>query len=221
MDGNGRWATRRGLPKIAGHTAGIKSVEEVMRAASDLGVKILTLYTFSTENWKRPKKEVDALMMLLENYLDRETERIKKEGVRIHAIGRIAGLPPKVQLKLRRAEEKTSHNKKLLLNIALNYGGRAEIVDAVKKMSEDMAERRLGPEYITEENFTNYLYTAGLPDPDILIRTSGEMRISNFLLWQISYAELYVTDKFWPDFKKKDLEEAILACQKRDRRYGG
>jgi len=221
MDGNGRWAKKRRLPKIAGHRAGIKSVEEVMRAAEELGIKILTLYTFSTENWNRPRPEIDALMNLLEGYLERETDRIASEGVRLHAIGRIAKLPPGIQIKLRKAEEKTSRNKKILVNIAINYGGRAEIVDAAKKILEDVNERRLTSDYITENTFSDYLYTAGIPDPDMLIRTSGEMRISNFLLWQISYSEIHVTKTLWPDFRKKDLEKAILDYQRRERRYGG
>jgi len=221
MDGNGRWAKKRRLPKIAGHRAGIKSVEEVIRAAEDIGIKILTLYTFSTENWNRPRPEIDALMNLLEGYLERETDRIASEGVRLHAIGRIANLPPGIQNKLRKAEEKTSRNKKILVNIAINYGGRAEIVDAAKKILEDVNERRLTSDYITENTFSDYLYTAGIPDPDMLIRTSGEMRISNFLLWQISYSEIHVTKTLWPDFRKKDLEKAILDYQRRERHYGG
>ncbi|GAF69133.1 unnamed protein product, partial [marine sediment metagenome] len=209
------------LPKIAGHKAGVKSVEEVIKAAKELGIKVLTLYTFSTENWKRPKKEIDALMYLLENYLDRKTEKIAAEGIRIHAIGRIAALPPTVQLKLRKAEEKTAKNSRLLVNLALNYGARSEIVDATKKIVEVVKRGELKQDDISEENFPDYLYTAGIPDPDMLIRTSGEMRLSNFLLWQISYAEIYVTEKFWPDFGKKDLEKAVLDYQQRQRRYGG
>ncbi len=221
MDGNGRWAKKRHLPKILGHREGVKSVEEIIKAAKDLGIKILTLYAFSTENWKRPRKEIDALMMLLENYLDRETERIAKEGVRIRAIGRTEGLPERIQLKIKKAEEKTASNKDILVNLALNYGARSEIVDAVKKISEEIKAGTLKPCDISEDNFSDYLYTAGLPDPELLIRTSGEMRVSNFLLWQISYAEIYVTEKFWPDFRKKDLEKAILDYQARERRYGG
>jgi undecaprenyl diphosphate synthase len=221
MDGNGRWAAKRRLPKIAGHREGIKTVEEIIKAAKSLGIKILTLYTFSTENWKRPKREIDALMRLLEGYLDRETERIAKEGVRIHAIGRISGLPASVQLKLRKTEERTSKNKDILVNLALNYGSRSEIVDAAKKICDEVKQNKLNPDDISENSFSDYLYTAGLPDPDLLIRTSGEMRISNFLLWQLSYAEIYITKKFWPDFRKKDLEKAIGDYQERDRRYGG
>lgn len=221
MDGNGRWARRRLLPKIAGHRAGIKSVEEVIKAAKELGIKILTLYVFSTENWKRPKREIDALMRLLEAYLDREAERIAKEGIRIRGIGRIAGLPAAVQLKLRKIEERTIKNSDILVNLALNYGARSEIVDAAKKIAKSVKQNKLNPDDISEDNFSDYLYTAGLPDPDMLIRTSGEMRVSNFLLWQISYAEIYITKKLWPDFRKKDLEKAILDYQEKDRRYGG
>ena len=221
MDGNGRWARNRRLPKIAGHSAGVKSVEGIIKAARELGIKILTLYTFSTENWKRPKKEIDSLMGILGNYLDHETERIAGEGIRVRAIGRISGLPPSIQLKLRKIEEKTLHNSAILVNMALNYGARSEIVDAARKIAEEVKETRLRPEDISEENFGNYLYTIGLPDPDLLIRTSGEARVSNFLLWQISYAEIYITKKLWPDFGKKDLKNAILDYQRRQRRYGG
>lgn len=221
MDGNGRWARKHHFPKIAGHRAGVKSVEEVIKAAKELGVKILTLYTFSTENWKRPKIEIDGLMKLLEDYLDRETEKIAKENVRIRAIGRIAALPPAVQLKLRKIEERTIANNAILVNLALNYGGRSEIVDATRKISEEIKQERLKPDDLSEDKFAGYLYTVGLPDPDLLIRTSGEARVSNFLLWQISYAEIHITKKLWPDFRKKDLEKAILDYQKRQRRYGG
>ena len=220
MDGNGRWAKRRHLPKIVGHRAGVKSVEEIIKAAKEIGIKILTLYTFSTENWKRPKKEIGALMKLLEDYLDRETERIAKDNIRIHAIGRISALPAAVQLKLRKAEEKTINNDAILVCLALNYGGRTEIVDACRKISQDVKERVLALDDISEDKFSDYLYTVGLPDPDLLIRTSGESRISNFLLWQISYAEIHITKKLWPDFRKKDLEKAILDYQSRERRYG-
>ncbi|MGB2705601.1 MAG: isoprenyl transferase [Candidatus Omnitrophota bacterium] len=221
MDGNGRWARCRRLPKVAGHRAGVKSVEEVIKAARELGIKILTLYAFSTENWKRSSKEIDALMGLLEGYLDRETEKIAKEGIRVRAIGRISGLPPSIQLKLRKIEAKTIHNSAILVNLALNYGSRSEIVDAARKIAEEVKKGRIRPDDISEENFGDYLYTAGLPDPDLLIRTSGEARVSNFLLWQISYAEIYITKKLWPDFGKKDLKYAILDYQKRKRRYGG
>ena len=220
MDGNGRWAKRKGLPKIAGHRAGAKSVEETIKAAREAGIEILTLYTFSTENWKRPKKEVDSLMKLLETYLDKESERLAKKDIRIKAIGRIEGLPEGVRDKIKKIEEKTKDNKGLLLNLALNYGSRPEITDAAKKIAEEVKIGNLSPEDISEEVFEKYLYTKDIPDPDLLIRTSGEMRLSNFLLWQLSYAEIYVTDTLWPDFRKKDLEEAITEYQKRERRYG-
>lgn len=220
MDGNGRWARKKHLPKIAGHKAGVKSIEETIKAAKKLGIPVLTLYAFSTENWKRPKREVDALMRLLEDYLDRETEKLAKKDIRLKAIGRISAFPPAVQQKLQRAEEKTSENK-TLVNLALNYGGRAEIIDACKKICEKARRGALRIESLSEAEFSNYLYTAGLPDPDLLIRTSGEMRISNFLLWQSTYSEIYITKKFWPDFRKEDLEDAIIEYQRRERRYGG
>ena len=220
MDGNGRWAKKRHLPKIVGYREGVKRVEEIIRAAKELGIKTLTLYTFSTENWKRPKPEVDALMRLLEDYLDRETERLAKEGVRFRMIGRISHLSSGLQLKIRKSEERTINNRTIFLNMALNYGGRAEIVDATKKIAEAVKRSELDLEDISEESFPNYLYTVGTPDPELLIRTSGEMRVSNFLLWQVSYSEIYVTEKFWPDFRKKDLEKAVIEYQKRERRYG-
>ena len=220
LDGNGRWARKRHLPKIAGHYAGMKSVEETIKSAKDIGIKILTLYVFSTENWKRPKKEVDALMKLLEEYIDLKADKLAKEGVRVHAIGRISRLPRAVQIKLGQLEEKTINNKLILVNFALNYGARTEIVDAVKKICEEVKRGTIDTDDISENNFSDYLYTTGIPDPDLLIRTSGEMRISNFLLWQISYAEIYVTKKLWPDFKRRDLERAVLNYQNRERRYG-
>jgi len=221
MDGNGRWARRRHFPKIAGHKAGIKSVEETIKAAREFGIKILTLYAFSTENWKRPRKEVDALMGLLENYLDHETEKISDWGVRIRAIGKINGLPSPIRVKLRRAEERTALNTAIFVNFALNYGSRSEIIDAARKIAEEVKANRLDPNDISEKKFADYLYTAGMPDPDLLIRTSGEARMSNFLLWQISYSEIYITKKLWPDFRKKDLKAALLDYCKRERRYGG
>lgn len=221
MDGNGRWAKKRHLPKIAGHTAGVKSVEEIIKAAAAIGVKVLTLYAFSTENWKRPKFEIDALMRLLETYLDRETDRLFKEGIKLRVIGKLSSLSPSLQLKIRKTQEKTIKNTRITVVLALNYGGRSEIVDAAKKIAEDVKMDTIKPEEISEDNFGDYLYTVGLPDPDMLIRTSGEMRISNFLLWQISYAEIYITKKLWPDFKKADLEKAIIDYQERKRRYGG
>ena len=221
MDGNGRWARKRHLPTISGHYAGMKSVEEIIKSAKEIGIKVLTLYAFSTENWKRPKKEIAALMKLIEEYIDLKAKELAKANIRVNTIGRISALPPTVQLKIRQLEEKTINNHSLLVNFALNYGARSEIVDAVKKICDEVKRKTVNLDEITEENFSEYLYTVGIPDPDLLIRTSGEMRISNFLLWQISYAEIYITKKLWPDFRKKDLEQAIVDYQARERRYGG
>ncbi|OGW76809.1 MAG: di-trans,poly-cis-decaprenylcistransferase [Omnitrophica bacterium RIFCSPHIGHO2_02_FULL_46_20] len=221
MDGNGRWAKKKGLPKIVGHRAGIKSVEEAIKGAKELGVKILTLYTFSTENWKRPKYEVNALFKLLENYIDKELDLFDKNDIRLSAIGRMEGLPRIVREKLIKAIDRTKDNKSLILNIALNYGSRQEIVDAVRKILKDYEKGLVSIESIDEKTFSDYLYTKCMPDPDLLIRTSGEMRVSNFLLWQISYAEIYVTKKLWPDFRKSDFKKAIREYSARDRRYGG
>lgn len=220
MDGNGRWARERGLPKIMGHKKGAESVREVLKACGELGVKYLTLYAFSTENWKRPKKEIEGLMRLLGSQLDKETKNLNKNNVRLNAIGRIEELPEAVQLKLKKSMEFTRNNTGVTLTLALSYGSRAEIVDAVKKIISQIEQGDLRKEDIAEENFSNCLYTNTMPDPDLLIRTSGEMRVSNFLLWQISYAELYVTKKLWPDFGRKDLEKAIKEYQKRQRRFG-
>ena len=221
MDGNGRWAKRRGLPKIAGHRAGVKSIEEAIKGARESGVEILTLYAFSTENWKRPKYEVDALFKLLENYIDKEVESLVKNDIRLSVIGRIDGLPQVVQEKLKKTIDRTRNNKTLTLNIALNYGSRTEIVDAVRKIVGDYQKGLIVPDNIDEELLSDYLYTRGMPDPDLLIRTSGEMRVSNFLLWQISYAEIYVTKKLWTDFKKRDFFHAVSEYRKRERRHGG
>lgn len=220
MDGNGRWARSHRLPKLAGHRAGVKAAEEIVRAAGELGIKVLTLYTFSTENWKRPKREINALFALLENYLDKEEEKLNKNNIRFSIIGDIAGLPESVQKKLRLVIRSTRNNTGLILNLALNYGSRLEIITAVQRISTDVLEGRLSPDDIDEGRFSGYLYTKDLPDPDLLIRTSGEYRVSNFLLWQISYSELYITNKLWPDFKKEDLEEAIMDYGKRERRLG-
>ena len=221
MDGNGRWAAKRGLPRIAGHRAGAKSVQEAVSAAKELGVKILTLYTFSTENWKRPKYEINALFRLLESYIDRESDNLKKNNIRLSVIGKLSGLPESVVNKLNMVMEKTKNNDSLILNLALNYGSRTEIVDAVRNIAADCLTGKMMPENIDENVFTNYLYTKDIPDPDLLIRTSGEMRLSNFLLWQMSYTEIYVTKKLWPDFTKKDFKKAMLEYRKRERRYGG
>lgn len=214
MDGNGRWAKKRGLPRMVGHRKGIKRLKEIVPAAKDYGIKILTLFAFSTENWDRPKREIHGLFRALERYLRDEVEELQKNGIHLHPIGRLEKLPPFLQEELSRVERITKNNKGIILNLALNYGGRSDIVDAVKKI---IASR---PEKIDEETFSKYLYTSGQPDPDLLIRTGGEMRISNFLLWQLAYSELWITPTLWPDFKKEDLLQAILGYQKRERRFG-
>lgn len=215
MDGNGRWAKMRHLPKIAGHRHGIESVRRVVEYCRKLGIPVLTVYAFSTENWKRPKREVNALMGFIEEYLKKELDNFKKNQIRLNCIGRLDRLPPRIKKSIDEAMEETKSFSKLIFNVALNYGARSEIVDAVNKIIDSGRER------IDEESFNQFLYTKGLPDPDLLIRTSGEMRLSNFLLWQISYTEFYFTQKLWPDFTKEDLEKAIEAYQKRNRRYGG
>jgi undecaprenyl diphosphate synthase len=222
MDGNGRWARQRNLPRVAGHRAGIESVRTAVETCSRLGIQALTLYAFSVENWKRPRTEVDMLWRLLRIYLRRELPELMRNGIRFTCMGRLDGLPPQVRLHLENCIEATRLNTGLRLNVALNYSGRSELVDAVNAIVEDARlEGRLRDLYIDEESIAARLYTAGLPDPDLLIRTSGEKRISNFLLWQIAYAELYVTNTLWPDFRRTDLLDAILDYQKRDRRFGG
>ena len=219
MDGNGRWAGMRKLPRVAGHRAGTESVDDIVESCRRLGVEILTLYAFSIENWKRPKLEVRTLMRLLKEFIRKETRNVNENNIRFQAIGRIHELDESVREELRRITELTERNTGMTLNIALNYGGRAELVDAVKLI---LSKRGNGDSTeITEETISDSLYTSGLPDPDLLIRTSGEMRISNFLLWQIAYSEIYVTPVLWPDFRRKHLLEAISAYQQRDRRYGG
>ena len=217
MDGNGRWAAQRHLPRVEGHRAGIESVRDVVEGSARLGIKVLTLYAFSVENWKRPVSEVSTLMTLLKRYLRLELNTLLRNNIRFHVIGRAGDLAPDVRSELARGEEKTAGNTGMLVNIALNYGGRAEIVEAVKRL----IEAGVPADELDEQRFAGFLYTAGQPDPDLLIRTSGEMRVSNFLLWQIAYAEIWVTDTLWPDFRKRHLLEAVLAYQKRDRRYGG
>jgi len=217
MDGNGRWAAQRHLPRVEGHRAGIEAVRDTVECAARLGIQVLTLYAFSVENWKRPKSEVSTLMLLLKRYLRSELSTLLRNDIRFSVIGRIEELAPDIQAELREAIARTASNRGMLFNIALNYGGRAEIVDAARRAiaagipAEDLDERRFG----------EFLYTAGQPDPDLLIRTSGEMRVSNFLLWQIAYAEIWVTETLWPDFRRRHLLEAVVAYQKRDRRYGG
>jgi undecaprenyl diphosphate synthase len=217
MDGNGRWAAQRHLPRVEGHRAGIDSVREIVEGSARLGIRVLTLYAFSLENWKRPPAEVSTLMMLLKRYLRSELNTLLRNDIRFKVVGRIEDLSRDIQRELKDAEAKTATNGGMLFNIALNYGGRAEIVEAAKRMLID----RVPPDQVDEARFASYLYTAGQPDPDLLIRTSGEMRVSNFLLWQIAYAEIWVTDTLWPDFRKRHLLEAVLAYQKRERRYGG
>ena len=217
MDGNGRWAHKRGLPRPAGHRAGVESLRDVVNACSSLGIKYLTVYAFSTENWKRPEEEVNVLMNLLVEYLRKELQELNQNGVVINAIGRIDGLPVKAQQELQNAKIKTKNNSGLKLNLALNYGGRLEIIDAVNKIIKINENKSI----ITEENFNEYLYTSGQPDIDLMIRPSGELRTSNFLLWQSAYAEFWFTDCLWPDFRRQHLYEALISFQKRKRRFGG
>jgi undecaprenyl diphosphate synthase len=222
MDGNGRWANRRGLPRIAGHRAGVAPVREAVEACARLGVEALTLYAFSVENWKRPRAEVDMLWRLLRFYLRREVPELNRNGVVLRAIGRLDALPAKVRDEIAFAEDRTSGNSGMRLNLAINYSGRAEMVDAVNNaIREARLNGTLDSLQIDEETIHANLYTADLPDPDLLIRTSGEMRISNFLLWQVAYAELYVTDTLWPEFNRTELLRAVLEFQKRERRFGG
>lgn len=220
MDGNGRWATARAIPRIAGHREGVHSVDEVVTCAREIGVKILTLYAFSMENWQRPRGEIQALMFLLKEYIQRKLKTMKKNHIRFQCMGRIRDLPEDVQPLLRRAEEETRENDGLLLNLALSYGGRAELVDAVRSMLHDFSENKIRIDQVDESLISSYLYTAGLPDPDMMIRTSGEKRVSNFLTWQSVYTELYFTPTLWPDFKRKELLEAVLNYQRRERRFG-
>ncbi len=214
MDGNGRWARQRGLPRVAGHRAGIKTVRDIVAACGELGVQVLTLYTFSRENWERPRMEVAALMRLLLQTIEREVDDLIAKNVHLKAIGRLEDLPAAPREAFERAVKRTASNTGLTLNLALSYGGRQEILDAVVTFMENPALP------LTEETFGNCLYTAGLPDPDLLVRTSGELRLSNFLLWQLAYTELYITDVRWPDFSRRELYRAIEAYQKRERRYG-
>jgi undecaprenyl diphosphate synthase len=225
MDGNGRWAQRRHLPRIAGHRAGTRSARTTIETCARLKIEALTLYAFSVENWRRPKTEIDFLMQLLREYLRKEMPLIQKHAIRMRFLGRIEELPAAVQKDVREAMEKTAGNQGMVLCIALNYGGRAEIVDAMNAILAERnghaATERISPERISEDQLSRHLYTQGLPDPDLLIRTSGEMRVSNFLLWQIAYAEIFVTDTLWPDFNRARLLEALVEFQKRERRYGG
>lgn len=221
MDGNGRWADKHNLPRNAGHKAGVESVRESVELCGDLRIPVLTLYAFSSENWKRPIREVNALMNLLMEQLKDQSPELKKNNVQLRIIGDIDGLPKKVVNEINHSMEITRDNKGLILNMAINYGSRQEIIKAVKRIANDLATGKIKDNNINEDLLAKYLYTADLPDPDLLIRTSGEMRISNFLLWQLAYSEIYITDVLWPDFRKKDLLLAILAYQKRKRRFGG
>ena len=222
MDGNGRWARKRSLPRAAGHKAGVEAVRATVETSASLGIKALTLYAFSTENWKRPRTEVEMLWRLLRVYLRRELPQLQQNGIRFTYMGRLYGLSDYVRQELDTTVEATANNTGMRLNLALNYSGRAELVDAVNAIiQEAVTEGRLHGLQVDERTIAARLYTVGMPDPDLLIRTSGEMRISNFLLWQIAYAELYVTDRLWPDFRRSDLLKAILDYQKRDRRFGG
>jgi len=220
MDGNGRWAKNRKLPRVAGHRAGITSVREVVETAARLNLQVLTLYAFSVENWKRPRTEIDTLMDLLKEYLSQELESLDKNDIRFQVIGRFDELHPSVQGELQKGIDATRDNKGLVFNIALSYGGRTEIIDACRHLMEDASKGIVEGAEITEEIFERYLYTAGQPDPDLLIRTSGELRVSNFLLWQIAYSEIWVTETLWPDFRKREFLQAIVDYQKRERRYG-
>ena len=221
MDGNGRWARRRRLPRMAGHRAGAQAVRDAVETCSRLGVRALTLYAFSTENWKRPRMEIDTLMDLLREYIRRELAEIHRNNIRLQILGRYEQLPIEVQHDLEDALRQTASNTGMVLNVALNYSARAELVDAFNSILQDLRENGDPLRKITEQTISEHLYTRGLPDPDLLIRTSGEMRVSNFLLWQIAYAEIWVTDTCWPDFSRRHLLQAILDFQKRERRYGG
>jgi undecaprenyl diphosphate synthase len=220
MDGNGRWAGERNLPRVAGHRAGIGSVREIVETSAHLGLGVLTLFAFSVENWKRPQSEVRTLMRLLKEYVRRELKNIHKNNIRFQTIGRTQELDASVRHELDRAIQKTSVNTGMVLNVALNYGGRAELVDTFNKIY-DALDHNGHRTPIREEDVSRFLYTSGIADPDLLIRTSGEMRISNFLLWQIAYSEIYITQTYWPDFRRRHLFEAIVDYQKRERRYGG
>jgi undecaprenyl diphosphate synthase len=220
MDGNGRWAAQRGLPRIAGHRAGVNTVRSVVEECARLQIPYLTLFAFSTENWKRPKEEVGALMVLLDQYLKRELSTLMKNNVRLNTIGRPGDLPENVQRTLEDVTGRSSANTGLTLTLALSYSGRDDIIQALRRIAEDVSDGTLEPGSMDADTFSSYLSTSDIPDPDLLIRTSGEMRISNFLLWQIAYSEFYVTEKLWPDFTDADLWEAIKVFQERERRFG-
>ncbi len=220
MDGNGRWAVSRGLERNAGHREGIESVREVIRACRDYGIEILTLYAFSIENWNRPRGEVSELMRLLEEYLDTEIEEVMEHGARVRTIGRVDRLPPSTRRAVEGAIRRTAENTGMQLIFALSYGGRTEIVDAARKLARDAELGKIDPEGLDEKGFAAYLYAPDLPDPDLLIRTGGEQRVSNFLLWQIAYSELHLSERMWPEFRRAEFEAAILDYQRRERRFG-
>lgn len=217
MDGNGRWARRRGLPRVAGHRAGAENLRRIINACVEFGIKILTIYAFSTENWDRPEREIRGLMKIFTRVLDQELAELHAQGVCLHHLGDLNGIEPELQQKVLDAIELTKDNDRLILNVAFNYGGRAEILYAVREMLAD----QISPDDLTEELFSSYLFTKGLPDPDLVIRTSGELRISNFLIWQAAYAEYYATPAYWPDFGRENLYEALVAFSQRERRFGG
>ena len=216
MDGNGRWAQSRGLPRLAGHRAGTENLRVIIEACVEFGVKYLTIYAFSTENWERPPAEVRGLMRILEDMIDRQLDELDENGVQIRHIGRLERIRPSLQKKILRAVERTKNNTRLVLNVAFNYGGRDEIVHAIQRIIRDGVK----PEEVTPELVSRYLYTAGIPDPDLIIRTSGELRVSNFLIWQGAYAEWYITPTYWPDFNKEEFRKALEEYKHRDRRFG-
>jgi len=220
MDGNGRWAKARNLPRSQGHIEGVKRVEEIVDYANEIGIKVMTLYTFSTENWRRPENEVDLLMKILTTVLERKINKLIDTNIRFRTIGRKDRIPVSVLSMIDKVTEKTKHNTGLTMNLAFNYGSRLEIIDAFKAIAQQIKDNSLQVEDINEELISDHLYTRGLPDPDLLIRTSGELRISNFLLWQLSYAEFYFSDKFWPDFNTEEFQKALIDFQKRERRFG-
>ncbi|MBI3805832.1 MAG: isoprenyl transferase [Nitrospirae bacterium] len=220
MDGNGRWAAERYLPRIAGHRRGIQSVREIVTFSREIGIKVLTLFAFSNENWNRPSTEISQLMMLLERYLKQELKTMTENQIRFRAVGQIERLPGSVLRMIRSVEEKTAKHEKMTLILALSYGGRSEIVDAVRRVVEDVQQEKLSMKDLDEQTFSHYLHTQEVPDPDLMIRTSGEVRISNFLLWQLAYTELYFTQTYWPDFRRKDFLLALLDYQARERRFG-
>lgn len=216
MDGNGRWARQRGLPRLAGHRAGVENMRRVLEGAVEFGIQVLTIYAFSTENWARPEEEVRGLIGMIDEVLKRQVPELHKNGVKLRHLGRLEGISDAMQERVRQAIELTKDNNRIILNVAFNYGGRAEIIDAIHKMIDD----HIAPDQVNEMLFANYLYTVGLPDPDLIIRTAGEMRLSNFLIWQSAYSEYYTTPTLWPDFDKRELYSALVAFSRRHRRFG-